>query len=116
MSSGLFLCAGGKLASMKLQFSLATLLVCVTVLAVVAAFAAGIQVHDMTEWQPIANSKHQMFQWTEFDRPPHVAEIARRMLIWGSPTLVATLAVLWSIRRLKSSRENGPPIEQNVDM
>jgi hypothetical protein len=35
--AGIFFCAGGKLDGMKLQFSLATLLVCMTVLAVLAA-------------------------------------------------------------------------------
>ena len=44
MHSGHFHCAGGKLAGMKLQFSLATLLVCMTVLGAVAGACLMIDV------------------------------------------------------------------------
>jgi hypothetical protein len=46
----------------------------------------------------------------EFDRQPFVSEITFRVA-WGGPLAVAaTLAILWAIRRLKSRRENGPPV------
>ena len=59
---------------MKLQFSLATLLVCMTVLAVVCAIAACVKVHAMAEWEPVTVAGRPLFQWSEFDRAPNVSE------------------------------------------
>ena len=87
---------------MKLQFSLATLLVCVTVLAVVAAVAAKV---------PVQASGLEI-SWYDgtYDRPPNAAELASR-LAWSWPlALAATLGVLWAIRRLKSRRHTEPPV------
>jgi len=43
-------------------------------------------------------------------RPPNYTDIVWRVVLWGAPALVATLAMSWLIRRLKSRRENGPPV------
>jgi ABC-type Fe3+ transport system permease subunit len=93
---------------MKLQFSLATLLVCVTVLAVVTAISTTIPVHQIVH--TYATDEWSMQLSGEFDRQPFVSEITFRVA-WGGPLAVAaTLAILWAIRRLKSRRENGPPV------
>jgi hypothetical protein len=87
---------------MKLQFSLATLLVCMTVLAVVAAVAAKM---------PVQASGLEI-SWYDgtYDRPPNAAELASR-LAWSWPlAIAATLGVLWTIRRLKSRRHNEQPV------
>ena len=98
---------------MKLQFSLATLLVGVTVLAVICAVAVAVHVHEILQlagpYQYGVNPPYQLYKF-EFDRAPHIAEIAWRMFVWGTPSVAATLAVLWSIRRLKSRRHTEPPV------
>jgi hypothetical protein len=104
---------------MKLQFSLATLLVCVTVLAVVCAVSVNADVVETrlvpkttlvpltpftrgVIWPPIeATAK-------EIHRSPTRADIVWRLAIWGPNSVIATLVLLWSIRRLKSRRANGP--------
>ena len=92
---------------MRFQFSLATLLVCMTVLAVVAAISTAMPVHQIVH--SYATDEWSMGLTGEFDRQPFVSEITFR-LAWAGPlALAATLAALWSIRRLKSRRENGPP-------
>jgi hypothetical protein len=94
---------------MKLQFSLATLLVCVTVLAVVIAISVQMPV---TYKPNIANSYVGPYSTSaiELNRSPKPSEIEARIAIWGIPSVAATLAMLWAIRRLKSRRENGPPV------
>jgi hypothetical protein len=105
---------------MKLQFSLATLLVCVSVLAVACMICANKPVHDVETW-------HRSFMATKMDlsgtqipvsiddtieytRKPTINELALR-LAWVAPLSIATtLGTLLAIRRLKSRRENGPPV------
>jgi hypothetical protein len=91
---------------MKLQFSLATLLVCMTVLAVVCASAAMIPVHVQTAVSWNGNWPHV----DQINHSPNPSEVARRLAIGSPLALAATLAILWAIRRLKSRRENGPPV------
>jgi hypothetical protein len=94
---------------MKLQFSLATLLVCMTVLAVVCTLAMNIQIHEQRTamWWSGSIMRSPPSDW-EVSRSPNTGEIIWR-LAWAAPlSLVATLGVLWAIRRLKSRRENGP--------
>ena len=43
-------------------------------------------------------------------RNPTSDEILWRFFLAGLPALAATLAVLWSIRRLKSRRHTEPPV------
>ncbi len=93
---------------MKLQFSLATLLVCLTVLAVVCGVAAVLPVYFTTR---VTNfSVPEAPTMTTDSRSPSATDIAWR-LAWAGPiAIAATLATLWTIRRLKSRRENGPPV------
>ena len=90
---------------MKLQFSLATLLVCMTVLAVVARLSilpvTGI------EWS-IRSPEDSGMIYMQY--PATAEDIARRLVLWWPVSLAATLCVLWAIRRLKSRREKGPPV------
>jgi hypothetical protein len=107
---------------MKLQFSLATLLVCMTVLGVVCAVAASIHVRKaLTSWDQLeirgARLDHPSGSLKQlprprplgqtFTRPPSLEDIVMRMTVWGP---LAIGAALWLMRRLKSHRENGPPV------
>ena len=92
---------------MKLQFSLATLLVCVTVLAVVCADA--IEMPVLVERQS-SSYVGGITLPSSFKRPPDDIDIAWRMALWGPSSVAATLGVLWSIRRLKSRRHTEPPV------
>jgi hypothetical protein len=105
---------------MKLQFSLATLLVCVTVLAVVCGVSINLPVYThrtrMTttvfykDGKPdYGNQINSAPETVTESLPPTGPEIVRRIAWAGPLSIAATLAVLWSIRRLKSRRENGPP-------
>ncbi len=89
---------------MKLQFSLATLLVCVTVLAVTFAICKQVPVFIKDPFgPPLTNTDYSQYF------PPSMETIAWRFA-WAGPLAIAgTLAVLWAIRRLKSRRENGQP-------
>ena len=98
---------------MKLQFSLATLLVCMTVLAVVCALAFRLKVHQPEKPMgvyiihgPLADELIEPAN----DHVPTPSEAAKRLAIWGPLSIAVTLGVLWLIRRLKSRRENGPPV------
>ena len=101
---------------MKLQFSLATLLVCMTVLAVVAAISARMPVWELlAEWLnpprfAPGGTVYQAINRSYWERPPHGAEIVLRLAIWGPVAIAATLGVLWTIRRLKSRRHTDPPV------
>ena len=76
---------------MKLQFSLATLLVCMTVLAVDLAACKAIKVQE---------------SYTDY-REPTGLEIAQRFA-WTAPLPLAATYCL--IRRLKSRRPTEPPV------
>ena len=105
---GLFRCAGGKLVGMKLQFSLATLLVCMTVLAVVCCMCAKMQVHLDVDTVETINGKTYPLRYTD-NRPPTENEFVLR-LMWAAPlSIAATLGTLWAIRRLKSRCHTEPP-------
>jgi hypothetical protein len=100
---------------MKLQFSLATLLVCLTVPAVVCALAVEIDVAETrinftagSIMRPTDSWEHQRI--AIIHRPPTALEMIERIFMWGIPALITTLAVLWSIRRLKSRRHTEPPV------
>ena len=102
---------------MKLQFSLATLLVCMTVLAVVCAAAVTIPVHEprpvkvprtITDSQGYLRFifETHIIEW----RIVTAADVVRRFFVWGPASIAATLATLWAISRLKSRRHTEPPI------
>jgi hypothetical protein len=97
----------GYNAEMKLQFSLATLLVCMTVLAVVLSYSISKPVIE-----PLDYSNALGPFWSDHDiaRNPTLREVSFRFLCFGPPALIGTLAALWAIRRLKSRRHTEPPV------
>ena len=102
--------------SMKLQFSLATLLVCVTVLAVVCALAVALPVNERTISKTPGRSLAPdglpvTYEMIHYRHKPTPWEVTARTALWGSPAIVLTLGLAWAIRRLKSRRENVPPVE-----
>src|SRR5262245_62964329 len=93
---------------MKLQFSLATLLVCITVLAVVCGLAISITVEKKAQWP--SRSK---LEWgavsgyyygpaieVVYQEKPTATQITHRLALWGPVSLVATLGVPWIGRRV----------------
>jgi hypothetical protein len=115
---GHFLSAGGKLAGMKLQFSLATLLVCMTVLGVVTAISVALPVHQLVKANESAqigfHNGKPVFAFWDTDhalvRSATGIDIAWRLALWGPLAVGSILGVLWAIRRLKSRRENRPSV------
>jgi hypothetical protein len=106
---GLFLCASVKLPGMKLQFSLATLLVCMTVVAVVCVVCATVPVRQSVGGTyMIAGLIHTDI--SEWDDSPEVSDVLRRFSIWGPISGAVTLFTLWLIRRLQSRRDTEPPV------
>ena len=105
---------------MRFQFSLATLLVCMTVLAVVCALAVAVPVRQSFYFPDTENEGgplpigffRQPIKTIEYiyPRPPTAIDISWRVAVWGTPAVAATLGTLWAIRRLKSRRENGPAV------
>jgi hypothetical protein len=99
---------------MKLQFSLATLLVCMTLLAVVCGLAAIIPVHE--PFPPVLRKNYAgklIVIWEGegyLSRRPVANEITWRIATWGSESVTAALIVLGVVSTLKSRRENGPPV------
>jgi len=100
---------------MRFQFSLATLLVCMTVLAVVCAASLALLVF---EWLPSELAKTTKLTngdtlgvFYRLRRAPNNIDVAWRMALWDTPAIAATLAALWSIRRLKSRRHTGAPLQ-----
>ena len=84
-----------------------------TVLAVVCALCAKTTVHEDATLVAM-KSEHTVIHFEEVmrahDRRPNGSEIARRMILWFPPAFAATLAVMWTIRRLKSRRHTEPPV------
>jgi hypothetical protein len=93
-----------KMQSMRFQFSLATLLVCMTVLAVVIAICAAIPVTDFV------NTEDPFALAMEIHRSPTLGEMAFRVSTWGVLAIANTIAALWTISRLKSGRHTEPPV------
>jgi len=97
---------------MKLQFSLATMLVCVTMLAGDLALATAIPVKETIFicFTPDANPRPGDDKQT-YSRPPTDGEIVSRLLIVLPLSIAPPLCALWLIRRLKSRGENGQPVD-----
>jgi hypothetical protein len=105
---------------MKPQFSLATLLVCLTMLGVVCAISIGLPVftsHTTSSTTVFYKNGKPDYQnqiagasktITE-SRPPTDQEIVKRMAWAGPLAIIATLGALWAIRRVKSRRHAEPP-------
>ena len=98
---------------MKLQFSLAKLLICVTVLAVVCAFAVTLTVKEITFPslpRNFSGEEINTFSLLSYSHPPTGWDITRRLAFWDTPAVTVTLAGLWIVRGLKSRREIEPPV------
>jgi hypothetical protein len=95
---------------MKLQFSLATLLVCVTVLGAVAGACLMIDVRLVKQHLAMTPGGSEVEYFELIRSKPNAWQAALRMAWSGPLALASTLVVLWLIRRLKSRRENRPPV------
>jgi hypothetical protein len=97
---------------MKPQFSLATLLVITTVLAIVAALCAAISVQSAPLTGIGLDSSNAGLIGTFILDPhaPDLRELAMRMLWSGPLAMFMSLSALWIIRRLKSRRHTEPPV------
>ena len=100
---------------MKLQFSLATLLVFMTVLAVVCSLAVEIDIAETriifiagSMIRPADTWEHQRCEIIH--RSPTALETIERIFMWGIPSIAATLGILSTIRRLKSRRHTEQPV------
>ena len=93
---------------MRFQFSLATLLVCMTVMAVVCGLAAIIPIHEPLPARLEKNYAGKLIVIWEGDgylsRRPLGNEITWRIVAWGSETVAAALIVLAVVGTLKSRR------------
>ncbi len=89
------------MGGMKLpRFSLATLLVCVTVLAVVCAAAIEIPVRQIVFKEFVGPAGVGRAEHVRYD-PPTARDFALR-LAWAGPlSIAAALTALWFIRRLR---------------
>ena len=96
---------------MKLQFSLATLLVCLTVLTVDFALATAIPVKDTVIicFTPDANPRPGDDKQT-IVRPPEEGEIISRLVVFVPLSAAVGTGTLRTIRRLKSRRHTEPPV------
>jgi hypothetical protein len=93
---------------MKLQFSLATLLVCTAAIAVASYLSVRIEVLETMHFISSATNIYEG-HWEPIYRKPMAYEITWRMA-WSSPLVVAaTLGVLWAVRRL-NRRHTEPPV------
>ena len=99
----------GYNAKMKLQFSLATLLVCIAVFAIVAGICASSPQRELFFLE-----RHVGVLVGEpipvRILPPNAREIFWRMAYWEPPILTVTLLLLWTFRRLKSRHHTEPPV------
>jgi hypothetical protein len=87
---------------MKLQFSLATLLICMTVLAVVAAICSRVLITETLLPNPFQTPNPFEPDGPLISRPPTVGEIALRMSLWGPASIVVSLGALWVVRRFRT--------------
>jgi hypothetical protein len=94
---------------MKLQFSLATIFVCVAVMAVVLTYCVS---KPVVEPAPYSDSPFDkgIFNLYDSARNPTLGEVLLRFCCYAPPSLAATLAIFWGIRRLKSRRHTEPPV------
>jgi hypothetical protein len=87
----------------KPQFSLATLLICVTVLAIVAGMSTVIPVTHVVnvsyEAGPVAPTLLPDKVYEHYR--PEARDIAWRLALWWPISIAGTLAVRWIVRRLR---------------
>ena len=93
---------------MKLQFTLASTLITIAVLAIVLSYCINIPIIKPTTYMDSRyGSVHELHN---IARNPTSKEIWWRFVRSGPPAFATTLAVLWAIRRLKSRRHTELPI------
>jgi hypothetical protein len=97
------------MAFMKFQFSLSTLLICITMLALVCALCVKIRVEK--EFDLELKSEHVVIthHLMKYRAPPDGSDIARRLALWGPLAVAGTLACLWGIRKSRSHLNQNPP-------
>jgi hypothetical protein len=95
---------------MKLQFSLVTLLVCMTVLGTVAGACLMIDISLVKHHLAMTPGGSEVEYFELIRSKPNAGQAALRMA-WSEPLAVAaTLAVLSLVRSLKSRSHTQPPI------
>ena len=97
---------------MKLQFSLATLLIVIAVVALDLVICREINVYEQptVRWAiSLLDEVHDNGFW----RKPTDVEVARRVVCSGPLAIAGTFGLLWAIHRLKSRRHTEPPVGQN---
>ena len=96
---------------MKPQFSLATLLVITTALAIVAALCVATNVRSEPMTGVGLNSSAGLIGTFFLDpHTPDLREFALRLLRSGPLAIFMSLSALWIIRRLKSRCHTEPPV------
>jgi hypothetical protein len=96
---------------MTLKFSLAKLLLSVTVLAVVIVLCGAIPVHTLRMLPITTNARPTFYMELPVVRPPTTQEAALRFALCGPVSLAAMLAVgrvLRRVRRVGNAHENVP--------
>ena len=93
---------------MKLQFSLATLLVCMTIAAILICACVRWPVTDIDNLR--LDSWQSGKPYPIISRTPTVSEVAMRLAWTVPPAIATTIAVMWLFRRLKSRRHTEPPV------
>ena len=91
--------------------SLATLLVCVTVLGVVCALAAVVPIYERVPYGYGSYTRDPANLPTiDRIRLPSASERVRRIGFWVPASAIIMLGALWAVRRLKSRRHTEPPV------
>src|SRR5436190_13263364 len=99
------------MSAMKLQFSLAMLLAFATVLAIVFAACAAIKLQPASITGVAVASDAGVVGTFQFDHHQATLPELLERLLWSIPlALASTCCLIVAIRRLKSRRENGPPV------
>jgi hypothetical protein len=79
---------------MRFQFSLTTLLVCMTVLAMVAAISVAVPVHEHVVASPTGPPFDAVFGEFDWQRPPGLDEVLHRSILFGTPAVLVMLTAL----------------------
>ena len=95
---------------MKLQFSLATLLVCTALIAVATTASLRVPVSRIIS-QHEDSAKPAIIRSIVYEiQAPGAVDVAWR-LAWSIPSAILLATTLsWTIRRLKSRRHTEPPV------
>jgi hypothetical protein len=95
---------------MKLQFSLTTMLIGITVLGVISAVVVALPVYEekqvtiTTAWKTYDGQPVYTLATKTEGHAPTGRDISWRLLIWGPLAVAGVLAVLYGIRGIKIYR------------